>query len=246
MARKRRTSLPPITEQDRLDHPELLRDTPNGGKAWKCCYCKLYASRETQAGKYVCYAHVGVREFAHNHLEQMPIKEKGKTPPQSPRQHMTHSFYVGGKLINLDELVEAFEAHRLNPNTADDLPYLRAFLHELMDLRPSGDEGKDELQHVLDKALTKTPADASSTDQVAAHQLGERAQAVAPMLAPAENVEKKQIPTIFDQPYSFSFPEQKLPRRGLSPCPCGSGKPFFSCHSRDYTEAVRAGLCMIQ
>lgn len=59
MARSKRSTLPAVTEEDRILSPEQVRKTPNGGWAWKCHYCGRYACDVSLAGRYLCRCHGG-------------------------------------------------------------------------------------------------------------------------------------------------------------------------------------------
>jgi hypothetical protein len=42
--------------------------------------------------------------------------------------------------------------------------------------------------------------------------------------------------------YEFPFPINEIPAKGSFICPCGSGKIFARCHSKEFQKAVKAGI----
>lgn len=42
--------------------------------------------------------------------------------------------------------------------------------------------------------------------------------------------------------YEFPFPINEIPAKGSFTCPCGSGKIFARCHSKEFQKAVKAGM----
>lgn len=115
MPRHRRSLLPPITEDDKHTRPEQLRDTPNGGYAWRFHYCKWYASSETLAGTCVCYAHGGVRAVHRDRVKRAQALDNGDQPPRPPGRPMKHDFYAKGERVAADELVELYTSLDLTP-----------------------------------------------------------------------------------------------------------------------------------
>lgn len=75
MGKDKRTALPPVSPEFAELHPELVRRTGGGGWAWKCAYCKMFASSETADGKYVCYRHGGTRLAAIDPVEGERVRK---------------------------------------------------------------------------------------------------------------------------------------------------------------------------
>jgi hypothetical protein len=42
--------------------------------------------------------------------------------------------------------------------------------------------------------------------------------------------------------YEFPFPINELPAKGSMVCPCGSGKRFGQCHTKEFQKALKAGI----
>jgi hypothetical protein len=42
--------------------------------------------------------------------------------------------------------------------------------------------------------------------------------------------------------YEFPFPVAQVPSKGSGSCPCGSGKRFAQCHTREFQKALKAGI----
>lgn len=42
--------------------------------------------------------------------------------------------------------------------------------------------------------------------------------------------------------YEFPFPIDQIPAKGSFVCPCGSGKIFARCHTKEFQKALKAGM----
>lgn len=42
--------------------------------------------------------------------------------------------------------------------------------------------------------------------------------------------------------YDFPFPIDQIPAKGSVVCPCGSGKIFARCHTKEFQKALKAGI----
>ena len=123
MTRKKRTTLPPLTEQEIAHHPELLRRTRTGW-ARKCSECGEFASGESAPGRYVCRKHGASPS-------DLPVPEQASSRPPTGFQGK------GRRKERVDELVADYQARRVNPDdTDDDMLYLRAHLEEMKWLLP--------------------------------------------------------------------------------------------------------------
>lgn len=128
MARKKRSTLPPITEADLTLSPERIRPTANGW-AWKCEYCGQFASSETLAGKYVCRSHGGVTPRQRDPVAHHQAKQNRKPVPRPPGRPPKTGRWSRRDLLRVDEIFQDYKARRLDPDdTNDDLLYLRAML----------------------------------------------------------------------------------------------------------------------
>lgn len=130
MARKKRSSLPPVTEADLRHFPDRIRPTPRGaGWAWKCAHCQQFASSETLSGQYVCRSHGGTTPRQRDPLARQVAKENGRPVPTPPGRPPKTGRWSKRDLLRVDEIFEDYKARKLNPDaTDDDMLYLRAML----------------------------------------------------------------------------------------------------------------------
>lgn len=168
MARKKRSTLPNITQQDLLEQNERLRRTAHGW-AWKCAYCGQFASSETLEGKYVCRSHGGVTAKQRDPVVQDAARQMGQRVPRPPGRPLHSGFYSKRAKVRVDELVEAYRSRQLDIDCTDeDLLYLRAYLGELKEQRPSLHLLEEPVQDLL-KALEGHVSCQLEPDQLQQH-----------------------------------------------------------------------------
>ena len=134
----KRSELPPITPEDIQQAPERVRTTPNGGHAWKCHYCGLFASSATQKGLYVCRRHGGVPSRKRDPLKRatMPLKANKSSRPSG--RPIIHGKYSKSELASIDEIVADYaQRHDNILDTQEDLRMLKAYQELLIQTRPN-------------------------------------------------------------------------------------------------------------
>lgn len=137
MPRVKRSPLPPVTARDRAEQPDRIRPTPSGW-AWRCMYCSKYASSETLAGAYVCRDHGGHTPAQRSPEKRQQARQEGRKVPRPPGRPLKTGFYSKRSGVRIDELIEDYQARKLNADhTDEDMLYLRAYLEEMKGLRPS-------------------------------------------------------------------------------------------------------------
>lgn len=148
----KRSALPPLTDAVAREHPERIRTTPNGGRAWKCHYCSQFASSTTQRNLFVCRRHGGVT----------PTQRTGQGKP--PGRPMTTGEDTRSRLLNVNEIVMGYKQKLVDIDATDeDLLHLRAYLHQSIRQRPSEEEVNGALESLLAAAkivarITPVPA----------------------------------------------------------------------------------------
>lgn len=112
MARKKRSSLPAVTDADLLLRPEMVRFTPNGGRAWKCAYCDRFACDQSLKGVFLCRCHGGStprqRDPYQQYLHKLSTGEKLRTPGRP----LKHGRYSRLPRINLFEFVTEYRQRK--------------------------------------------------------------------------------------------------------------------------------------
>jgi hypothetical protein len=110
MARKKRSSLPSVTEMDLRLSPDQVRRTPHGGWAWKCAYCARYARDRSVAGKFLCRCRGGSTPrqrdplLSYLHLQQTGQKLR------TPGRPLVHGRYARAPSIFIAAFIAALLA----------------------------------------------------------------------------------------------------------------------------------------
>lgn len=158
MPKAKRTTLPPVTPTDILEHPERVRRTSNGW-AWRCHYCGKFASSETLQGKYVCRDHGGSTPAQRDPAARVRAKQQGQPAARPPGRPMNTGVYSKSPAVRVDALVADYQARQLNADcTEEDMLYLRAHLEELRSVLPDLEVLRAPLQDLryrLEELLTE-------------------------------------------------------------------------------------------
>ena len=135
--KRKNTLLPDVTDTDLRERAHRLRRMPRGGWTWKYSQCGQCASSPTPTGEFRCYQHGGTRAKERIPEGRVKTHATGEKPPRSSSRPFKHGFYSHEENLRIAELVAHYQAQRLDPDaTDDDMLYLRAYLEELMALRP--------------------------------------------------------------------------------------------------------------
>jgi hypothetical protein len=163
MARKSRTLLPRVTEADTEQRPQDVRRTAHGW-AWTCAYCGQFASSQALSGKYVCRSHGGVTARQRSPEAQADARRKRHPVPRPPGRPIQSGYYSRRPNVRVDDLVAQYRELKLDLDCTDeDMLYLRAYLQEWKEQRPSLvglAQPVQRLQQLLESCEADSPQDA--------------------------------------------------------------------------------------
>lgn len=107
MPRTKRSRLARVTAQDRMESPECIRSTPNGGWAWKCHYCGRYACDQSVKGIYLCRCHGGSTPRQRSPEEDGRRRLGGLARLRTPGRPLKHGFYARVPSVKVADILEA-------------------------------------------------------------------------------------------------------------------------------------------
>jgi hypothetical protein len=155
MPRKKRSTLPAVTQADIGTKRDQVQELPNGGWAWKCAYCNRLASSETAQGRYVCKAHGGRTEKQASPVERAKAVQEARPVIRPPGRPPVHGLYSKKPQIRVDGIVLDYQARQVDPDATDeDMLYLRAHLEVLKENAPDVSQAMAALQDLIGELVT--------------------------------------------------------------------------------------------
>lgn len=92
--------------------PEMIRFTPNGGRAWKCAYCDRYACDQSLQGVFLCQCHGGSTPRQRDTLlRQIHFEATGQWP-RRPGRPMRHGWYSRYPKVKVTDIVAEYRKQR--------------------------------------------------------------------------------------------------------------------------------------